>query len=87
MCHDSLLSSACELVGKTKKGELSIIPQEMILLSPCLHQLPSLHFGLKNQVSIAEVYFLHTILFLKYCFVGVFAYNFASGNQISPEVS
>ena len=36
--------------GKTKKGELSIIPEEMILLSPCLHQLPTLHFGLVNKV-------------------------------------
>ena len=37
--------------GKTKKGELSIIPQEITLLSPCLHMLPHLHFGLKDKVS------------------------------------
>lgn len=37
--------------GKTKKGELSIIPIEMTLLSPCLHMLPHLHFGLKDKVS------------------------------------
>merc|ERR1712050_618781 len=30
--------------GKTKKGELSLIPSEMVLLSPCLYQLPHLHF-------------------------------------------
>lgn len=36
--------------GKTKKGELSIIPYEMTLLSPCLHMLPHLHFGLKDKV-------------------------------------
>ncbi|KAK2185993.1 hypothetical protein NP493_215g05029 [Ridgeia piscesae] len=35
--------------GKTKKGELSIIPTEMQLLSPCLHQLPKLHYGLKEK--------------------------------------
>ncbi|XP_074647017.1 lysine--tRNA ligase-like isoform X1 [Tubulanus polymorphus] len=35
--------------GKTKKGELSIIPKEMVLLSPCLHQLPHLHYGLKDK--------------------------------------
>ncbi len=35
--------------GKTKKGELSIIPQEMVLLSPCLHQLPTMHYGLKDK--------------------------------------
>jgi len=27
------------------------MPTEMILLSPCLHQLPHLHYGLKNQVN------------------------------------
>ncbi|XP_048461753.1 lysine--tRNA ligase-like isoform X2 [Rhincodon typus] len=37
--------------GKTKKGELSIIPVEMKLLSPCLHMLPHLHFGLRDKVS------------------------------------
>ena len=37
--------------GKTKKGELSIIPVEMTLLSPCLHMLPHLHFGLKDKVT------------------------------------
>ncbi|KAM6195278.1 lysine--tRNA ligase isoform 3-T3 [Sarcoramphus papa] len=37
--------------GKTKKGELSIIPYEITLLSPCLHMLPHLHFGLKDKVE------------------------------------
>ena len=40
------------LIGKTKKGELSIVPYNMVLLSPCLHQLPSLHFGVKDKVCI-----------------------------------
>ena len=35
--------------GKSKKGELSIFPQSMVLLSPCLHMLPKGHTGLKNQ--------------------------------------
>ena len=35
--------------SRTKKGELSISPKEMVLLSPNLHQLPSAHFGLKDQ--------------------------------------
>ena len=39
-------------VAKTKKGELSIVPKDMELLSPCLHQLPALHFGLKDKVGI-----------------------------------
>lgn len=37
--------------GKTKKGELSIVPTEMIVLSPCLHMLPHLHYGLKDKVK------------------------------------
>ena len=39
------------LSGKTKKGELSIQPSHVELLSPCLHMLPHLHFGLKDKVS------------------------------------
>lgn len=38
--------------GKTKKGELSIIPQKITLLSPCLHMLPHLHFGIKDKVFV-----------------------------------
>ena len=33
--------------GKTKKGELSIIPSAMEVLTPCLHMLPKLHQGCK----------------------------------------
>ena len=25
------------------------MPEELIILTPCLHQLPHLHYGLKNQ--------------------------------------
>jgi len=35
--------------AKTKKGELSIVPKKMTVLSPCLHMLPHLHFGFKDQ--------------------------------------
>ncbi|KJE95731.1 lysyl-tRNA synthetase [Capsaspora owczarzaki ATCC 30864] len=35
--------------GKSKRGELSIFPVELTLLSPCLRVLPTLHFGLKDQ--------------------------------------
>ncbi|KAK3044285.1 Protein kinase, partial [Coniosporium uncinatum] len=31
------------------EGELSIIAREVILLSPCLHQLPGEHYGFKDQ--------------------------------------
>lgn len=33
--------------GKSKKGELSIFPTEIVLLSPCMHMLPKSHAGLK----------------------------------------
>lgn len=36
--------------GRTKKGELSIVPKKLRLLTPCLHMLPHLHFGLKDKV-------------------------------------
>jgi hypothetical protein len=36
--------------GKSKKGELSVFPRQLVLLTPCLHMPPSLHFGVKNQV-------------------------------------
>ena len=45
----------CGHPGKTKKGELSIIPIEMTLLSPCLHMLPHLHFGLKDKVMATMI--------------------------------
>jgi len=34
---------------RTKKGELSLIPKELTILTPTLHQLPSLHYGLKDK--------------------------------------
>ena len=40
--------------GKTKKGELSIIPKEVEILTPCLHMLPTLHYGFK----VTTVHFL-----------------------------
>lgn len=36
--------------AKSKKGEFSIIPLSITLLSPCLHMLPHLYFGLKDKV-------------------------------------
>ena len=34
---------------RTKTGELSLIPKEGLLLSPCLHMLPTQHYGLGDQ--------------------------------------
>lgn len=36
-------------VGKSKRGELSILPKEVKLLTPCLHMLPKDYSGLKDQ--------------------------------------
>lgn len=48
--------------SRTKKGELSISPKEMVLLAPNLHQLPSGHFGLKDQETRYRKRYLDLIL-------------------------
>lgn len=48
--------------GKTKKGELSIMPKKIQLLSPCLHMLPHLHFGLKDKETRFRQRYLDLIL-------------------------
>ncbi|XP_037938477.1 lysine--tRNA ligase isoform X2 [Teleopsis dalmanni] len=48
--------------AKTKKGELSIVPKEIKLLSPCLHMLPHLHFGLKDKETRFRQRYLDLIL-------------------------
>lgn len=47
---------------KTKKGELSILPKRITLLSPCLHMLPHLHFGLKDKETRFRQRYLDLIL-------------------------
>lgn len=34
---------------RTKAGELSIRPHEVTILTPCLHQMPHMHYGLKDK--------------------------------------
>lgn len=36
-------------VGRTKTGELSILPTSFQILTPCLKMLPTSHFGLTNE--------------------------------------
>lgn len=48
--------------GKTKKGELSIMPLTVTLLSPCLHMLPHLHYGLKDKETRFRQRYLDLIL-------------------------
>lgn len=38
--------------GKTKAGELSIMPKQIVLLTPCLRMVPHLHYGLKDKVRM-----------------------------------
>ncbi|XP_076808586.1 lysine--tRNA ligase-like isoform X1 [Clavelina lepadiformis] len=48
--------------AKTKKGELSIVPTSIIILSPCLHMLPHLHYGLKDKETRYRQRYLDLIM-------------------------
>jgi len=48
--------------AKTKKGELSVIPFTMQLLSPCLHMLPHLHYGIKDKETRFRQRYLDLII-------------------------
>ncbi|KAL0117486.1 hypothetical protein PUN28_010362 [Cardiocondyla obscurior] len=48
--------------AKSKKGEFSIIPLSITLLSPCLHMLPHLYFGLKDKETRFRQRYLDLIL-------------------------
>ncbi|XP_072765001.1 lysine--tRNA ligase isoform X2 [Anoplolepis gracilipes] len=48
--------------AKSKTGEFSIIPSSISLLSPCLHMLPHLHFGLKDRETRFRQRYLDLIL-------------------------
>lgn len=48
--------------ARAKKGELSIIPTEIVLLSPCLHMLPKEHTGLKDQETRYRQRYLDLIM-------------------------
>lgn len=48
--------------GRSKKGELSIFPSKLILLSPCLRMLPKSHFGLKDQETRYRQRYLDLIM-------------------------
>eukprot|EP00033_Pygsuia_biforma_P000204 GCRY01000256.1.p1 GENE.GCRY01000256.1~~GCRY01000256.1.p1 ORF type:complete len:577 (-),score=184.39 GCRY01000256.1:191-1921(-) len=48
--------------GKSKKGELSIFPHELVLLSPCMRMFPSQKFGLKDQETRYRQRYLDLIM-------------------------
>ena len=60
--HASMSVSVLYSTAKTKKGELSIVPKTVTLLSPCLHMLPHLHFGLKDKETRYRQRYLDLII-------------------------
>jgi lysyl-tRNA synthetase class 2 len=48
--------------GRTIAGELSIFATELILLTPCLHQLPDEYYGLKDQETRYRKRYLDLIM-------------------------
>lgn len=49
-------------IGKSKLGELSILPKELVLLSPCLYQMPHLHYGVKDKETRFRQRYLDLIM-------------------------
>lgn len=47
---------------RTKTGELSIRPTKLQILAPCLHMLPHLHFGVKDQETRYRQRYLDLII-------------------------
>jgi lysyl-tRNA synthetase, class II len=47
---------------KSEKGELSIIPIKLTLLSPCLHMLPTTHYGFSDQETRYRQRYLDLIM-------------------------
>lgn len=47
---------------RTKTGELSIRPTKIEVLTPCLHMLPHLHFGVKDQETRYRQRYLDLII-------------------------
>ena len=48
--------------GKTKRGEPSIFPSELVVLTPCLHMLPKGVQGLKDVETRFRQRYLDLIL-------------------------
>lgn len=61
-CNRFLFAGVEGVPTKTKKGELSIMPTRIKLLSPCLHMLPHMHFGLKDKETRFRQRYLDIIM-------------------------
>ena len=62
MFSNRFLISNTLFKGKSKKGELSVMPTKFVLLAPCLHMLPHLHYGLKDKETRFRQRYLDLIL-------------------------
>lgn len=49
-------------VGRSHKGELSLFPYTITLLTPCLHVLPMSHFGIKDDEMRARKRYLDLMI-------------------------
>ncbi|KAE9549146.1 hypothetical protein FO519_007649 [Halicephalobus sp. NKZ332] len=48
--------------GRSKTGELSVVPRDIIQLTPCMQMLPHTHYGLKNQETRYRMRYLDLIM-------------------------
>jgi lysyl-tRNA synthetase class 2 len=48
--------------GKSKRGELSIFPKSVLLLTPCLRTLPKANYGFKDQEQRYRMRYLDLIM-------------------------
>lgn len=48
--------------GRSKRGELSIFPKDIILLTPCLRTLPKANYGFKDQEMRYRMRYLDLIM-------------------------
>lgn len=48
--------------GRTKKGELSVFAEEVVLLAPCMRMLPKAHYGFKDQETRYRQRYLDLIM-------------------------
>ena len=43
-------AGVCGFPGKSKTGQLSVVPKSVKVLASCLEPIPGLHYGIKNPV-------------------------------------
>eukprot|EP00899_Mesostigma_viride_P006679 jgi/Mesvir1/16011/Mv08308-RA.2 len=48
--------------GKSKRGELSLFPRELVVLAPCLRMMPKASYGLKDQETRYRMRYLDLLM-------------------------